>query len=174
MSSSNIVLLGEVLQELSLLLPEVDALLVLHVALGVKDVLNGELLHESVSLELLSDLGSNGGDGELHLVQVSKGGGSTQKLSVQRQSSLLELLLGSGELDGLGKCSCNDSHVCASGSRGDSDTGKYAPELTKIFGTNDWMGENLIRWSSKQRIFGGCTAPIAENVWILLVMDIWS
>lgn len=109
-SSLDVVLLREVLEELGLLLPEVDALLVLHVALGVQHVLDGQVVDKSVSLKLLSNLGSDGGDGELDLVQIGKGGGTSQELSVQSQGSLLELLLGSRKLDGLGKGGSDDGH----------------------------------------------------------------
>lgn len=47
----------KVLHDMTLLFPEIDQLLELHLAFHVENVLGGKILNKSVSFKLLSDLG---------------------------------------------------------------------------------------------------------------------
>lgn len=77
----------KVSQNMTLLLPEVDQLLEFHLALGIEDVCDVQVVHKSLSLKFLSDLGLDARNGHIQLVQVAELLGVSDILAVQVKNS---------------------------------------------------------------------------------------
>ena len=104
-----VVLVFKVSQDMALLLPEVDQLLELHLTLGVENVGNCQIVDESLSLELLSDLGFDVGNWHVQLVQVTKFLCVSDVFAVQVEHSSSHFSMGERATSGLGEF-CGESH----------------------------------------------------------------
>lgn len=96
----------EISQDMALLLPEVDQFLEFHLALGVENIGDIQVVHVSLSLELLSDFGLDIGNRHVQLVQVAELSGVSHVLSVQMENSLAHVSLRERATSSLGKFSC--------------------------------------------------------------------
>lgn len=77
----------KVLENMGLLLPEVNSLLVLHMALGIRKVCHVNILNVSVSLKLLSNLCANDRCWSVNVVHFCKLADSSEVLSVKLQDA---------------------------------------------------------------------------------------
>lgn len=73
------------------LLPEIDGLLELHLALVEQVITHANVLDESVALKLSAEDGANETDGDVHLVHLHEVRGPANELAVQRENAGFEL-----------------------------------------------------------------------------------
>lgn len=105
-----VMLVFKVSHDMALLLPEVDQFLELHLALSIENVGDIQVVDKSLSLELLSDLRLDVGNGHIQLVQVTEFFGTSDVPAVQMEDSLSHVGLGERATSGLGEFR-GESHV---------------------------------------------------------------
>lgn len=103
------VLVIEVSQNVTLLLPEVDDLLELHLAFGINDVLDVQTVYKPLSFELLSYLRLHVGHRHVQLVQIRNLLGVSDVFTVQVDHSFLHVRVGERPTSGLSEL-CSKSH----------------------------------------------------------------
>jgi len=79
--------LGKVSHDVGGLLPYVHCLLVLGLALKDQNIRHGNIVNEAITLELLADLGADGGYGDVELVEGDDFGGRFLPISVKGQQT---------------------------------------------------------------------------------------
>jgi len=77
--------LGKISHDVGGLLPYVHCLLVLGLALEDQNIRHSNVVNEAISLELLADLGADGSDGDVELVDGDDFGGRFLPISIKGQ-----------------------------------------------------------------------------------------